>query len=801
MQRYNSVIGLVALVLGAGATAQTAPSGALDEIVVTATKRAENLQSVPLSMTTFGGAALERKAIETFFDYATKVPNLAFAPTGDGVGTARTVSIRGISGDNTTGFYIDDTPLPDSIDPRVLDVDHIEVLRGPQGTLYGARSMGGTVRIITKTPELEDYDAAVHAGLSSTSRTDRPNYTGDAVFNIPLIQGRVALRLSGFYDEEAGYFKRSFCTDPATAGTTCTPLATTGITTVNNVGAIDTYGGAASLTIKVGDSFTITPRVMSQKATYNGFPMADFLSTPGNGIGYPVPSGPYTLPTEMAPSNFTQARWFNVPEGGYDTWDLSSLTMRWKTSVGELISSTAYFDRTVYETEDETDFVYAAITSGCNAAAVTAGACAQVGTVQPGAISEEKDYQRFAQEVRWASDLKGPAQFVVGGFYSDFHGRVPYAAYYPPATVPLLDQTFLGPGGGSLTPGLPNTIFAQDFRTDIKEPAIFGEVSYKPWDPFKVTVGLRWYQVKTTSAGYEAGLATGGGPPIESPQATTTESGVNPKVSFDYHLTADQMLYATASKGFRPGGLVPIVPAGQPGTATDCVAALAAQTPGVSLASTRSYQSDTLWNYELGAKTAWLDRRLTVNAAVFDIRWKNIQQEVLLSCGFQFITNAGAAESKGAELEVHARPIDRLDLSAGLGYQDAKITDQGASPLPVGSPVLQVPDWTGNGSASYTTPLTADWDLVSGADYSYVGRSYSGNNDPTEPRERGAYRLIDARFAFVHGPLELALVGKNLANEVANLGDSRSLAAEVPGRPRLFVNQPRTVGIEVRSHF
>jgi outer membrane receptor protein involved in Fe transport len=261
------------------------------------------------------------------------------------------------------------------------------------------------------------------------------------------------------------------------------------------------------------------------------------------------------------------------------------------------------------------------------------------------------------------------------------------------------------------------------------------------------------------------------------------------------------MLYATASKGFRPGGLVPIVPAGQPGTATDCVAALAAQTPGVSLASTRSYQSDTLWNYELGTKTTWLDRRLTVNAAVFDIRWKNIQQEVLLSCGFQFITNAGAAESKGAELEVHARPVSRLDLSMGLGYQDAKITDQGASPLPAGSPVLQVPDWTGNGAASYTTPLTPDWDLVSGADYSYVGRSFSGNNDPTEPRERGAYRLIDARFAFVHGPLELALVGKNLANEVANLGDSRSLAAEVPGRPRLFVNQPRTVGVEVRSHF
>ena len=114
------------------------------------------------------------------------MPNLAFAPTGDGVGTARTISIRGVSGNNVTSFYIDDTPLPDSIDPRVLDLDHIEVLRGPQGTLYGARSMGGLVRIITKEPDLNNFSATVHGGVSDTARTDQPNYDVDASFNIPL---------------------------------------------------------------------------------------------------------------------------------------------------------------------------------------------------------------------------------------------------------------------------------------------------------------------------------------------------------------------------------------------------------------------------------------------------------------------------------------------------------------------------------------------------------------------------------------------------------------------------------------
>jgi len=776
-----------------------APSGELEEITVTAQKRSESQQNVPLSMTTFSSAALQEKSVNTFFDYATKVPNLAFAPTGDGVGTARTVSIRGVSGNNVTSFYIDDTPLPDSIDPRVLDIDHIEVLRGPQGTLYGARSMGGLVRIVTKEPDINNFSATVHGGVSDTARTDQPNYTGDAVVNIPLVEDHAALRVSAFYDEEAGYFKRSFCSNPAAAmAGTCTPLATTGITTVDNVGAIDTYGGAASLTLKINDSLTITPRIMQQQADYNGFPMADYATDTANGVGYPVPTPPapavVPVPSKMVPTSFTQARWFNVPEGGSDDWTLTSINVHWKTGIGELVSASSYFSRKVVETEDETDFVYTAITAGAG------------GEPQPSAITEVKDYQEFVQEVRFVSALQGPVQFVAGGFYSDTHGRLPFAAYYPPATAPGLDATLLGPGGGELTPGYPNTIFAQDFHTDIKEPAVFGEVTYQPIDPLKLTAGLRWYQVKTSSEGYELGLATGGGPPVISAPDTETESGVNPKFEADYHLTPDQMVYVNVAKGFRPGGIVPVVPSGEAGTATNCTAALKAVDPNISIAQTRSFQSDSLWNYELGTKTEWLDHRLSVDAAAFYIKWNNIQQEILLSCGFQYTANAGAAVSKGGELEIRARPTDPLEVSLGLGYQDAKITQTSIeSPQAVGSPIYQVPDWTGNGAVSYTTQLTSGWKMVSGADYSYIGRSFSGNNDPEDPRLRPSYRLINARLAFTHdftyGPMEFALVGKNLADEVANLGDSRSLAAETPGRPRLFVNQPRTIGVEFRQSF
>jgi outer membrane receptor protein involved in Fe transport len=771
----------------------TPPAGQLEEITVTAQKRTETEQNVPLSMTTFSSAALEEKAINTFFDYATKVPNLAFAPTGDGVGTARTISIRGVSGNNVTGFYVDDTPLPDSLDPRILDIDHIEVLRGPQGTLYGARSMGGLVRIVTNEPDMNNLSGVVHTGVSSTERTDQANWTGDGVVNIPIIQDKVALRLSGFYDYEAGYFKRTFCTDPAAAmNLSCTPLATTGITTVNNVGAIDTYGGAASLTVKPIDSLTITPRFMLQRTDYNGFLMSDYLTDRGNGIGYPVPdpnSSP--SPTKMIPNNFTQARWFNVPEGGFDDWGLGSIAVHWKTNVGELVSSSSYFSRKVIETEDESDYIYGA-----------AASFSPIGQPQPGGITEEKDYQEFVQEIRFVSDLKGPVQFVAGGFYSDLHGRLPFAAYYPPATVPGLDLAITGAPGVEVTPGYPNLVFTQDFHSEIKEPAVFGELSYQPIERLKLTGGLRWYQVKETSEGYLGGLATGGGPFLNNPSISQTQSGVNPKFEADYHLNPDDMVYVNVAKGYRPGGQVPIVPPGEPGTGTDCVASLKQVDPNITIQNTRSFQSDSLWNYELGAKTAWLDRRVTIDAAAFYIKWKDIQQEILLSCGFQYTANAGAAESKGGELEIRARPIDPFEISLAAGYQNATITETGTgSPQQVGSPIYQVPNWTGNGAMSYTTMVTGDWKLVSGADYSYIGRSYSGNNDPLDPRLRPSYRLINTRFALSHDKFEVALVGKNLADEVANLGDSRSIAAEVPGRPRLFVNQPRTIGLEFTQKF
>ncbi len=793
---------------------ETVPGAGLQEIVVTAQKRAENVQDVPLSMTTFSGIALQDKAINSFFDYGTKVPNLAFAYTGDGVGTARTISIRGISGDNTTGFYIDETPLPDSIDPRVLDIDRIEVLRGPQGTLYGARSMGGTVRIITKGPDLSNFGGSIDVAASKTWNTDRPNYTGEAVLNIPLAQGLMALRVSGFFDDQAGFLKRSYCTNPATTannlnGTpTCTPLSVNTspslVTVVNDVAEIRTYGGAAALTIEPTNNLTITPRAMVQKATYNGFPMTDVLTDTANGYGYPVPSPLTAVPLPpLVPSNFMQARIFNIPEGGYDRWGLYSLTIKWATDLGELVSSSAYFDRKVDETEDSSDFDFAALLGGYQAL--------------PAPVTEIKNYDRFVQEIRFASKLPGKAQFVVGGFYSDLHGQLPFASYYPGNIAPgygnILINVFNScapppaPPGTYLcpNPNNPDEVFGQNYSTSVREPAVFGELSYQFTPALKATAGLRWSQVKTTAGGYIEGSVTqsntnyySGVGRIVDPDTTITESSTTPKLELDYHANPDVMVYGLGSKGFRPGGLVPSVPEAL------CATQLP---PGVNISDTRQFGSDSLWNYELGTKSSWLDHRLTVNAAAFYIDWQNIQQWILLNCGFQYRANAGAATSKGFELELNASPIDPLLLTLGVGYQDAKIssvTPNSDSPQKVGDPVFEVPDWTGNAAITWTQPLSSSNRIISTLDYSYVGRSYSANNISASnfsTRERPSYRLLNARVALNRGPWELALVGKNLTNEHADLADNRSIGAEVPGRPRLIVNQPRTVGLELHWTF
>lgn len=750
-----AVILLASTASGAYAAAPAAKDEGLglEEVLVTAQKRSESLQTVPLSITSISAKDLQQKGVTNFIDYGTSVPNLAFAATGDGVAASRTISIRGISGDNTTGFYIDETPVIDSIDPKIIGIDHIEVLRGPQGTLYGARSMGGTVRIITKQPDAGANFGDVHGGLSNT-HLGGWNYFGDAAANLVVVPDKVAVRAVGHYSFDEGWFKRAY---PNAANPAVTDIADH---QANN----KTYGGSLAVKIKAAENFTITPRILYQKTTYNGLPLADGVIQPDFHFA------------KLTDDSYTHHQVVNDPEGGNDRWTLYSLDLKYDAPFGSFVSATSYFDRVSHETESEANFI-------TWLAQNVLGAPTFIAPSSP--IIENKTFKRFVQEFRFISSFEGPFQMTAGLYYAETKTSV----IYPPAMVPGLEAAT----------GIPGADFIYESNTTdkIKEPAVYGEASYALTDKLKATVGARWYKVKNINErSYQNGLAVGS--LLDPASEDQSQSGVTPKINIQYQATVDDMIYATAAKGFRPGGIVPGVP---PGSALGCSAELAGL--GVTQAETRHYKSDSLWNYEVGAKTSWLDNRLSVNASGFYIKWSNIQQQILLACGFQFRTNAGAAESKGLELEVRARPARGLDLNLNVGYQDAKITENPVigSPLQPGNRVYNTPKWTVSGSFNYTVPLTGDYNLVTNATYSYIGDSASANNDPVNPRIRPSYSLVDARVGVTWNRYEATLFGKNLTDAHANFADNRSIAAETPGEPRVVTNQPRTFGIEFRAHF
>jgi len=809
--RFTTTISGLLLGIGAAALAQQPPPPAatpasapaantgVQEVIVTAERRAESVQNVPLSITALSSAALEDRAATNFIDYASQVPGLAFGYTGDGTATARTISIRGISGDGTTGFYIDETPVPDSIDPRVVDVQRIEVLRGPQGTLYGARSMGGTVRMISQEPNLTEFSGWAKANGSHTQDAATQNYGLDAVLNMPLVTDHAALRVDVFAQHDGGYFKRQFLSDPAEVNllppnSNPRDVGALPTTTVDDVGRTNSFGGAATLLWKFTDDFSVTPRVMYQKSESNGLNYSDVGA-------YPVPTPSPPPQVSMHPDGFTQYRFFDLPEFSVDRWVLASLGIHWNLSAGALTSSTSYFDRTVDEREDETDFLWQNLFAPFDGIPLPAGGFYHAVPIAS-TIEELKQIHEFVEEVRFVSQLQGPFQFVTGVFYQDVRGRVPYAGYYPPALAPGLSQT-----GGAvndflpLNPANPDEIFGSDAQSRQREIAWYGEGNYSITSALKATLGVRVYDIHSSLSDYLEGLAFGG-PRLTDPETTITANGVNPKAEVDYRFDQDKMVYVMAARGYRPGGLVPSIPGSAASDPLGCFAQL--QALGyTSAAQTKHYSPDYLWDYEVGAKTEWADHRLTLNGSIFYIDWQKIQQLVALACGFQFRANAGAANVKGFDLEMNARPLDNLTLSAGVGYQPARITEASSAvpQLVIGSHVYQVPDWTGTAQATYTVPLSAEGTLVSTVGWSYTGSSTSANVTPTTPRVRPSYALLDARIAYEFGKYEIAFVGKNLTDQIANLADNRSLAAEVLGRPRLVVNQPRTLGLEAIARF
>jgi len=716
--------------------ASAAGSESLEEVVVSATKRNESIQNVGMSITAMPAAELEAKGVQQFFDFATAVPNLSFGVgAADGSLAARGIYLRGIQGANTTGFYIDDTPVLETLDPHIVDLQRIEVLRGPQGTLYGADSMGGTVRLITAQPNASATEGQVHLGLSYTDHGD-VNDLAEGSVNVPLVSNVLSLRASGYYQFDSGFMYRGIGPDESAPP----------VYTLHDIGSMKYYGGSVALRWQPIDGLSVTPRIMYQRSDEDGTPYATYN-----------------------PNNLVQREIFNIEEGGIDKWYLASLTINYTVPWGTFVSSSGYFDRNTFEIENDTDVAFV------DAPFVGIALPSPV----PSPITRKLDFWRFAQELRFVSSFSGPLQTLLGFYYNN-------------STRPRDYEWTLQNGAPPA-----NLLSFIDKRGD-REYAFFGDLTYTVTSNLKATVGLRYYNDTATFTQYTNGAFFGGAPSTYS-APSTTESGVTPRYLLEYKITPDVLFYASAAKGFREGGNNIALPPGPPPSGCDQDLANA----GLTASEVATFKSDDLWDYEAGFKTSLADHRYTLNVTGFYIDWSKIQQLISLPlCGYGLTGNSGAARSTGAELEFEGRLLEELTAGFGLGYEDARITEQGVgSPLPVGSPVQGVPGITIAANLEYRHRFTANWTGFGRIDYSHIGESWSANNAQVNLLRRPAYNLTDLRFGGETDRYTIAGYVKNLTNEHANEGDAILIGAELAGQPRFVVNRPRTIGIEGRWRF
>lgn len=747
---------LVAIGLPTGAIAQDESSkGGLEEIVVTASKREQTLQEAGMAITAISEADLERMGADSFTDFAVRVPNLGFGNESDGRFGANSPTIRGVFGENTTGFYIDDMPIPASMQPRVIDLARIEVLRGPQGSLYGARSMGGTIRMITRKPDLAESGGRVHAKLSTVKDGDM-NWNIDGSFNFPLAEDRAAVRVTAYYGQNSGIYddvyiptwiESEFGANPGAVNNNPGPA----FDTLENVDD-ERYGGIQVVGLfQLSDNITFTPKFMYQKIEADGMPFAD-----------------------NDPDNTTRMRFYEFDESGFDKWWLASGTLNWDLESGTIVSSTSYFDRFLDEREEMTGFLHWLFN---NAVEIP---------IDPlfTDLTESEDFNSFVHETRYTSSLDGPLQFTAGVFYqsSEYHRQYP-ASYMVGMNAAL---------GFEMSPD--DLIYISDTHIDIEEKAVFGEVTYDFTDRLSLTAGGRWYDTKVDFDTWGDGFANGG--PSVVPATQQSENGFNPKVLLQADVSDNANVYASAGKGYRIGGVN--------GNISDALCGDEMAALGVNSADVNAYNSDSLWSYEAGFKSKLADNRISFNAAAYLIKWSDIQQQNRLGCGFQYVANAGKAESKGFEIEVVAAPADGLTLSFGVGYTNAEITDAaGVAGVTVGDKIQGVPDWTFSTSGEYVFPLSDDYEGILRVDFNHYGRSFSSNNETSAAtqRLRPSWTALNLRAGIMQEQWEVTLFVNNITDERANLADSRSIAAETPGRQRLVTTRPRTMGIEARMRF
>jgi iron complex outermembrane recepter protein len=753
-------------------------TGALDDIVVTANKlNAQRVLDIPASIQAISGDTLQNIGASGIMSIAGTIPGLSIQDLGPG---DKKYVIRGINstGDSTVGIYYGEAVVSGSnaddgggfqSDIRVYDMDRIEVLRGPQGTLYGASSMSGTIRFVPKSPDLNNLGGYVTTEGSETSHASG-NYNVNGALNLPIIDGVLALRLVGWKIYDSGYINQIRVGEGVTGlvniGTATKPNyqsePVAGVGFIKGVNDDDVGGGRAIVRYQPTDNLAIEGNYTTQTETSGG-------SSRYTPAGVPAFSGGPILPTQgcdLCNTDVTQSPWS-------DNLKVFGLTVTYNTGVGTVTGTTNQYNRTTDFTFDSTPVLVS------------------FDVPVPAETLEPRTRKVNSSEIRFASDLPSPVNFVAGVFREhesqDLAVQVITTGGNGLVTGPFSTQT----SADALDfPGVGNTFFGRtDTRSDTQY-AGFGEATWKITDAWTAVGGIRYF-TETLNGVQTQTHPFGGFPgapnlvPIVDPQATFNK--VTWKGNLSYKFTEELLGYGTVSTGFRSGGLN------------------AVSEPFEPIPS--AYSPDTLTNYELGAKGRLFGGLFDYQADVFVINWDNIQvQETTADGAFVYQGNAGSARVKGVEFEFTAHPVQYLTASFAGSYQDAYLTDGATTKQYKLNPTLgrtgdaipDVPKFQLNLGLNYTAPIGGNWQGVIATDVTYrdAENAYFASNSKFNI-DLATYSMVNLRLGVINGPWSVTAFVRNLTNkreEVSAINSSQDPDA-------LLTVRPRTIGLTATRKF
>ncbi|WP_129794197.1 TonB-dependent receptor [Sphingosinicella sp. CPCC 101087] len=755
-------------------------------IIVTATKRETSLLEVPFSINAQTEADIQRSGATTIEDLSRNVAGLSIQNLGPGQSQ---VSVRGVSAGQIVrdqpgvkeqvGVYLDESVISLSLftpDIDLFDLNRVETLRGPQGTLFGSGSVGGTIRYITNQPDLDRIEALVEGNLNLVDDDDFGGHIKGMV-NLPVGES-VAVRAVGYYTRYGGF-----------------------IEALREGGGIDEdvndghrVGGRVAITFEPSDAIRITPRILYQEIRADGFNRQEV---------YNLFANPFTT-TRPAVTFDERQQFLLLDESFADDTLLTDLTASFGFGGVELTSVSTYINRDILVSRDASSL------SG--SVSVDLG-FPEEAVLLPSNLVDRTDLETFSQEVRLSSTGDGPFQWVVGGFYSKtdrfYRQRLPTPGYDA-----FTDAT-LGPGtAASVANGFgPDSPYNADLPYDIRQTAFFGEASYDITDRLTATAGGRYYDFEEERRFTSGGLFANG----DDRTDRTTSNGFSPRFILSWEAVEDIRFNAQASKGFRLGGV------NDPLNLPLCTPEDEAIFGGF-----QDYDDESLWNYEVGVRGQ--RGAIGFHAAAFYTDISNLQVTLDAgSCSSRIVFNAEKAHTMGVEAELSAEPVDGLALSLAASLIEAEFDStvrDGAGNviggIREGNRLPSVPEFQFSADASYSFPIAAGAEAFVGASYQHVGSRYTQPGDQEDsPRAfvhglpfggapATAATIVDLRLpAYDYVNLSAGVDWENglgVMVYVTNLFDENALLSfdrERGGRARLGFNvgQPRIIGITVRKRF